>query len=262
MKPFLFSQSFVPDKKPGNKDLNYFRRRALDESNTNIQFLLEMRYNWMRDYLSEGMKGVELGAGIGLSKNYLSEFDYELTDCYRHKWLDKVVDAMNLPYENESIDFLILSNVIHHVSQPLVFLKEAQRILKKGGKIIMIDVKCSLAVRLLFRLLDHEGYSYDVDVFDTSIRVNDPDQPWLANNAVCDLLFENKDLFEKKTGFKILLDKPIEFFVFLFSGGISNEFPTIRLNRFFLTLLSRLDSFLSLLPAIFPLSRKTILIKE
>lgn len=261
-RPLFFSDPFVPDENTGEKDLAYFRKRALDKSNTNLQFLIEKRFNWMNDYINHDMNGVEIGSGIGVTKGYINNNDIELTDCYHHPWIDRVVDAMELPYENNSIDFLILSNVIHHIASPILFFEEAKRVLRKNGLILINDVKCSLFVRILFRLLNHEGYSYDMDIFNRALLVNNPDQPWSANNAVSDLLFSDQEKFHKETGLKIIKDTPAEFFVFLLSGGISSEFRTIKLDRKILTILDKLDSVLSRLSSIFPLSRQTVIVKE
>ena len=261
-KPNLFGGPFLPEENKGEKDLTYYRERALDRSNINLQFLIEKRFTWMNDYIKEDMHGVEIGAGIGVTRDYIKTNNIELTDCYYHPWIDRVVDAMKLPYEDNSIDFLILSNVIHHVASPVLFFEAANRVLRKKGFILINDVKCSLVVRILFRILNHEGYSYDLDIFDRALLVNKPDLPWSANNAVCDLLFSDQERFQKETGLKIIEDKPVEFFVFLLSGGISSEFKTIKLNRKILIILDKIDSILSRLSSIFPLSRQTVIVKE
>ena len=45
-----------------------------------------------------------------------------LTDITEHEWVDKRVDAMNIDYPDESIDVIICSNMIHHISNPSSFL--------------------------------------------------------------------------------------------------------------------------------------------
>jgi ubiquinone/menaquinone biosynthesis C-methylase UbiE len=45
------------------------------------------------------------------------------------------------PLEDESLDFVLLANVIHELENWKLFLKEARRILKSGGTICVVDWK-------------------------------------------------------------------------------------------------------------------------
>ena len=44
-------------------------------------------------------------------------------------------DSENLQFDNETFDFIVSSNMIHHVPYPILFFKEMNRILKPGGEI-------------------------------------------------------------------------------------------------------------------------------
>lgn len=261
MKPLFFSKSFFPDTFEGEKPLYYFRTRAISGKSRNLIFLLESRYEWMKAYVTRDQVGVELGAGIGVTKRFLDGYKLELTDCYHHDWLDKVVDAMDMPYPDNSLDYIIASNVIHHIAYPVVFLNEVKRVLKPGGYLLINDVNCGLLMRLLLKTLKHEGYSYNKDVFSRTEPVNHPNEPWSGNNAVCDLLFNDRIEFFNRTGLSIIKDQPDELFTFLLSGGVSSEFKTIQLPIWALKLFQKLDYCLSNLKSIFPLSRKTVILK-
>ena len=43
------------------------------------------------------------------------------------------VDMHNMPYEQDSFDYILADNVIEHVRKPWVCLEEARRVLKPGG---------------------------------------------------------------------------------------------------------------------------------
>jgi len=261
-RPFILGDSYFPKENQGNRNLDYFRERALKSKSINLRFLLENRYNWMKDHLELNEKGCEIGAGIGVSRMFLHEYNYEITDCYHHPWIDRVVDAMDLPYDNESLDFIIASNVIHHIPYPVKFFTEAKRVLKPGGKILVNDVRCSLIMRILLRILKHEGYAYDREVFSENTPVNDPNQAWSGNNVVCDLLFRDEEEFELRTGFRIEFDKAVELFSFILSGGVSSEFKTIQLPIWTLKILKKLDTILASWSSVFPISRRSLLIKS
>lgn len=101
----------------------------------NLKYLLEKRFGWMNNFLKNEDSGIEVGCGTGLSKLFIKCRNYRITDYADNEWLDdKMVDALNTPYENESLNFVISSNMIHHVPYPIKFFKEMHRILKQIGR--------------------------------------------------------------------------------------------------------------------------------
>jgi 2-polyprenyl-3-methyl-5-hydroxy-6-metoxy-1,4-benzoquinol methylase len=70
--------------------------------------------------------------GIDISKIAISEAikTYKRADA-----LD--IDRENLPYENNFFDIVVALDVIEHVFDPISMLKEAYRVLKRGGKFIL-----------------------------------------------------------------------------------------------------------------------------
>jgi SAM-dependent methyltransferase len=51
--------------------------------------------------------------------------------------LDEVCDATNLPFENESFDCHVSMETLEHIPDPLAYFREAERILKPGGLVIL-----------------------------------------------------------------------------------------------------------------------------
>ena len=47
--------------------LNYFKTKK----NKNLYFLVKKRYEWMNNYINKHDIGVEVGAGSGLSKEFI-----------------------------------------------------------------------------------------------------------------------------------------------------------------------------------------------
>ena len=106
-----------------------------------------------------------------------------LTDFSDHEWLDvKQVDALHTPFGDASFDFVIASNMIHHLAHPLWFFAEVRRILKPGGRLIVQDVHNTI-FRSALRIQHHEGYDYNVSVFDENAICTDPDDLRAGNNA-------------------------------------------------------------------------------
>jgi ubiquinone/menaquinone biosynthesis C-methylase UbiE len=70
-------------------------------------------------------------------------------------------DAQDLPFENSSFGLVVCRTAAHHFSEPNKFLTEANRVLKVGGKLILVDTTGS----------DDESADDLVDKFE---RLRDP----------------------------------------------------------------------------------------
>ena len=89
-------------------------------------------------------------------------------------------------------------NNIHHFAHPSAFFRECERVLKKDGLILIQEIHTSLFMRTLLWIMKHEGWSYNVDVFDDRAAVNSPEDPWSANCAIPELIFEQSRKFHAK----------------------------------------------------------------
>jgi ubiquinone/menaquinone biosynthesis C-methylase UbiE len=67
-----------------------------------------------------------------------------------------VADANTQPFPNDFADLMTARMVLHHLSNPLVPIKEAYRVLKPGGKLIVGEYVAT----------DPEVYSFERKVFD------------------------------------------------------------------------------------------------
>jgi ubiquinone/menaquinone biosynthesis C-methylase UbiE len=67
-----------------------------------------------------------------------------LSDFLDSEWLDlKHIDALNSELPAQSLDFVVASNMIHHLAFPNKFLDECQRILVPGGRLIIQEIYTS-----------------------------------------------------------------------------------------------------------------------
>jgi SAM-dependent methyltransferase len=256
LRNFKPSHSDNRMKKEGdviNARQDYASRRS-----DNLRRLLYLRFHWMNAYIHPDSIGADIGCGAGFSKEFIRAKKLYLTDFAEHDFLDfKNVDALNLPFADSSLDFLIATNVIHHLPSPMAFFAEARRVLRSGGHLLLFEVQASLLFRFILRLMRHEGYSYDVDVFDANAICTDPVDLWSGNNFIPRLLFDSHQRFlEAVPGWKILKDEPRECLMFLNSGGVTAKTSYVPLPDFALSIVESLDSTLAgLAPNLFALGR-------
>ena len=135
-----------------------------------------------------------------------------------NSYLDyKNIDAQNTKFENETFDFVIASNMIHHIPYPMKFFKEVNRILKKNGRLIIFEPYCSVVLQLLTILMKHEGFDFTMNVWDDKNPKSDEHDLWAGNAAVTNLIFDDKNSFNKYLGnnFEIKYEELTECLIFL-----------------------------------------------
>ena len=238
------------------------RETFLEKRFRNLDYLLRFRYEWMNQYLEENKVIIELGAGAGFSPLYLSQKPI-ITDAANNPWVEKFIDATNMDIENDSVDVIIASHNMHHFYSPFKFFKECERVLKNDGVILIQEINTSLLMRLLLRLMRHEGWSYDVNVFDQNEIVNDKSDLWSANCAVPEMLFNDMSQFENVfPALKVERNELCECLLFPASGGVISKAKVPELPVFVLNMILSFDRFLvRIAPNIFALGRRVVIKK-
>jgi SAM-dependent methyltransferase len=239
-------------------DVNNARQDYASRRSDNLRRLLYLRFDWMNSYITPDSIGADIGCGAGFSREFIKARTLYLTDFAEHDFLDfKNVDALNLPFEASSLDFLIATNVIHHLPSPLAFFSEARRVLRPGGHLLLFEVHASLLFRAVLRLMRHEGYSFDVDVFNANAICTDARDLWSGNSFIPRLLFDSHERFLGAVpGWRIHKDDPRECLMFLNSGGVTAKTAYIPLPNFVLNFIESVDNLLaSLAPNLFALGR-------
>ena len=93
---------------------------------------------------------LEIGAGSGHFQKFFP--NAISTDIIEAPWLDAVLDAHFLPFQNKSLNNIVLFDVLHHLPEPSRFFSEAQRVLKPTGRIILMEPYISWVSFLVYRL--------------------------------------------------------------------------------------------------------------
>jgi len=122
-------------------------------------------HNWQKEMLEHLEKGkvlIDVGTGTGEVALKGKEKGYEtvigldlsydmlkiaLSKCKECHFI--VADAENMPLKDERVDTITLSLVYRHLTDREKFLREANRILKKGGSIGILDLNRTPIIDIL-----------------------------------------------------------------------------------------------------------------
>jgi len=99
---------------------------------------------------------VELGSGGGFIKDVNS--NVITSDILELPNVDKVFSAIDMPFEQAGVDAFFMVDVLHHITDPRRFFKEALRCLKVGGKIVMIEPANTCWSRFIYKNFHHEPF--------------------------------------------------------------------------------------------------------
>jgi len=105
---------------------------------------------------------VEIGAGPGFFKDYFPESI--ATDVISGPNLDVMCGASSLPFQSGSLGGLVMLDVLHHLPEPLTFLTEAGRVLRPGGRLVVIEPWITCPSYLLYRYFHDEDCSLRIDI--------------------------------------------------------------------------------------------------
>lgn len=82
---------------------------------------------------------IELGEGIDLSRDMLVVARSELTQAgYTHCRV-RQADMYDLPFEDRRFDTVVIHQVLHYTDDPDGAIAEAARVLKPGGRLLVVD---------------------------------------------------------------------------------------------------------------------------
>jgi SAM-dependent methyltransferase len=181
--------------------------------------------NWYRlmvSYLSSVPgESIEYGSGCGNFKEY---HPIALaSDLHWEKWLDLCADALHPPIKSNSLANIIMIDVLHHLPNPLVFFRQTAKILKQGGRIILIEPFPSLFSLPVYRKFHPEPFIIDPEYCK---RFLDPSLvAETENQAIAYLLFFRQfQEIENYIGlhYSVITKKKIGWLLYPLSGGFSH----------------------------------------
>jgi SAM-dependent methyltransferase len=186
---------------------------------------------------------VELGAGPSTLKTFVPGI--LASDIAAAPWLDLATDACRLPFGEASIANLLLVDVLHHLPFPHRFLAEACRVLRPGGRIIILDPYLSLLSYPVYHFLHPERATWSVRPLHHSPDrpLFDPANPWNIDQGASRAIFwkERGELATRFPQLQVVHRSCLSVLMWPLSGGF--EQPD-RLPRGAVPLLWRLEKLL------------------
>jgi SAM-dependent methyltransferase len=215
--------------------LKEHKTKDLDTPSTTLQhreiilrkkFLKKLYIDWYLSMLkeTEGLpdgKIVEIGSGGGFLKDLNPKII--TSDILPFPHCDLTFPGEQMPFADNELSAILMIDVLHHIPDSRSFFREAQRVLKPGGKIIMIEPANTTFSRFIFQKFHHENFAPETKSwsFPTSGPLSG------ANGALPWIIF-TRDYDNFRTEFPAFTKEKIQHhtpFAYLISGGLTFKSP-------------------------------------
>jgi len=176
----------------------------------------------------DNLNVLEIGSGASPLKMFYNNII--TSDILELDYLDFVLDCHNIDkttqFEDESLDVITMTNVLHHLQNPVDFLLKASCKLKIGGRVIAIEPFFSLVSSIIYKLLHHEPSDFSITepclagVKGPLSTANQalPQMIFMGNKGWVDPLFEKYSFDSSNFSYYSSLS-------YMASGGISRRIP-------------------------------------
>jgi SAM-dependent methyltransferase len=202
--------------------------------------LVEMRFNrkaWERKPLLRAVYGrfygliranlagtsgstVELGSGIGAIKRYIPECI--TTDIFANPWIDRRENAYALKFSSGTVSNLILVDVFHHLKFPGTALSEFWRVLREGGRVIMLEPGMGALGKFIYGCLHHEPLGLRDSITWFAPPGFDPENAgYYAAQSNASKVFLGRKFNSELAPWRIIRARQLPEFAYVASGGFS-----------------------------------------
>lgn len=203
-------------------DLNHPNRsiehKEILVSKKSLRKIYESWYNVFKSYVKDDSIYLELGSGGGFIKDIIPQVI--TSDINKIPGVDQYFSASELPYEDQSVSGIFMIDALHHFPEAEKFFSESVRVLKTGGKIVLIEPWNTKWARFIYKRFHHELFDLNRDwTFPLSGPLSG------SNMALPYIIFKRdiekfKDKYPKLNVKKIQPHTP---FTYLLTGGFSRR---------------------------------------
>ena len=182
-----------------------------------LRALYEDQYHDLLAEAGDRRPLVELGSGSGFLGRLCPEAI--TSDLLPAPGLDARFSALALPLRDRSVGALLMVDVFHHVPDSARFLAEMARVVRPGGRILMIEPAHTPFSRFIYRRFHHEPF--EPGVADWKLPAGGPRS--MSNQALPWVVFcRDRERFEREFPAlrlrRLRLHTPLRY---LLSGGLS-----------------------------------------
>jgi SAM-dependent methyltransferase len=175
--------------------------------------------NWYNQkYFSGDGIELEIGSGVGQIKKYYPKV--LTSEVMESPIVDMVIDAKKMNLSDHSVRAIYGMNCFHHISEPRKFFTECDRVLQKGGGVVLIDPYYGFLSNLFYKrafkteFFDKEQSSWDTE---TSVMLD-------ANQALSYIVFvrDREQFLREFPNMEIVESKVLDNYVrYVCSGGLN-----------------------------------------
>lgn len=204
------------------------RARLLENSNLMHWYRELYQQLFSRVPQLEAKRILEIGSGTSPLKTFCPEII--TSDILQLDYLDHVFDCHEIDrfkgVREQSLDIIVLVNVLHHLRDPILFLQKATHKLAEGGEVYLVEPYFSAVSTFLYRFLHPEPVRFGIShpVLD---KIEGPLST--ANQAIPFMIFFSHPQWRAALADVYDLNRTrLEFFSglsYMMTGGISRRIP-------------------------------------
>ena len=192
-------------------------------------------------------KIVELGSGLGNIRDVIP--NCLRTDLFPNPWIDQVENAYRLSFAGNSVSDLILTDVFHHLKYPGTALQEFFRVLRRGGRVIMLEPCISALGLLVYGILHDEPVAVTKHIeWEAPEGWSPEDINYHAAQGNASRIFLGQRFRSKLTDWQRIETRRFSAIAYAASGGFSKPqlYPTAALS-----VIRRLEKIMDRFPSLF-----------
>jgi SAM-dependent methyltransferase len=163
-------------------------------------------------------RALELGSGGGFFKQLAPHVT--TSECVSVPGIERVLDACKIDedFGEGELDAICALNVFHHLPNPAGFLRGASRVLRSGGKIVLVEPWFTDVGQLFHRVIHHEPFVTDADFW----GVVGEGRMTAANTRLPTSVFrDSEERFGREfPSLRVVKLEPFHKWLYLLSGGL------------------------------------------